>query len=149
MPFTWQTGKDLSNRRHNKIHKNNMTENKWYIPREHFADDSVYTCKSNVEQKLNPLEVLLKSKLSVPMIPLLFNVQQQYPNLKYPLSSPCTSTRLGKQVLHSGILYCIGQRKILVFISFTKSGTDLPLRLVSQDLTQIIYLFLSPDSALG
>jgi hypothetical protein len=51
-------------------------------------------------------------------------------------------------VPYGGLLYCIGQRKILVSLSITRSDTDLPLALVSQDLTQIIYLFLSPDSAL-
>jgi hypothetical protein len=36
---------------------------------------------------------------------------------------------------YGGIIYCTGRVKTLV--------------LVSQDLTQIFYLFLSPDSALG
>jgi hypothetical protein len=48
--------KDISNRRRTQIHKNNMNENKSRIPHEYSIGDSVYIRKSNVEQKLIPLQ---------------------------------------------------------------------------------------------
>jgi hypothetical protein len=48
--------KDLCHRCRQQIHRNNMHENKSCIPHEHSIGDSVHVHKSNVEQKLSPLQ---------------------------------------------------------------------------------------------
>jgi hypothetical protein len=128
-----------------------MNENKLRIPHEYSVGDSVYIRKSNVEQKLNPLQgpfvikmVHTNGIVTIRRSPTISKRNQ------HPSSSPSISSlQLGKRVPYGRILHCIGQRKILVSLSSTRSDTDIPLALFSQDLTQIIYLFLSTDSALG
>jgi hypothetical protein len=48
--------KDLSHRCRQQIHRNNTQENKSRIPHEYSIGDTVYIRKSNVEQKLSPLQ---------------------------------------------------------------------------------------------
>jgi hypothetical protein len=48
--------KDLTCRRQKQIYKNNANENKSRISHEYSSSDFVYIRKSNVEQKLNPLQ---------------------------------------------------------------------------------------------
>ena len=47
---------NLATRRRNQIRSNNVSENKSRIPHDYIIGDSVYIRKSNIEQKLNPLQ---------------------------------------------------------------------------------------------
>jgi transposase InsO family protein len=47
---------DYATRRRNQIHHNNTSENKSHIPHDYIIGESVYIRKSNIEQKLNPLQ---------------------------------------------------------------------------------------------
>jgi hypothetical protein len=50
--------KDLQTICNMQIHHNNICENKSCIPHEYEIGESIYICKSNIEQKLNPLKGL-------------------------------------------------------------------------------------------
>ena len=48
--------KEISSRHQTQIQKNNALENHKRIPYVYSVGEMVYLCKSNVEQKLNPLQ---------------------------------------------------------------------------------------------
>ena len=48
--------KDITQKRRAQIRHNNVNENKSRIPFQYSVGNSVYICKTNIEQKLNPLQ---------------------------------------------------------------------------------------------
>jgi hypothetical protein len=70
---------DLKTRRLAQVHRNNTHESKSRIPHDNNIGDSVYIRKSNVEQKLNPLQgPFTIDKVHTKMVPLRFDALRQF-----------------------------------------------------------------------